>query len=205
MSVNTLATKDRVRIGKEKETEIFDWLVEQCNYPLKPSSFHEDCNEKTDCWLIPKSGKPLRCAIKARMPKKKEYDDILVALRDPYYGENDSRTVVGRDVKVEYDGAYFCLSNDGVTIRAVHGPTMHQIAVDLWEEVAPKVKAGVKTDRNNVLLLRSEKHPGCQVWFTRDAHDNHPKILGFIPPKYLKSLKKLKNHVMVEEAENGQN
>lgn len=88
----------RVSYGKEKEDQIMKCLNEKYashGYNLVPSSFFEDCKEKTDCWQLTKSGKKYRSAIKARVSK----NDILVAMRDPFYGVNDPETVIGRDVR----------------------------------------------------------------------------------------------------------
>lgn len=200
--IDSKPTSVRVNYGKEKEDQVMKCLNERYashGYNLVPSSFFEDCKEKTDCWQLTKSGKKYRSAIKARVSK----NDILVAMRDPFYGVNDPDTVIGRDVLVEYF-QYITLSKDGETIRVANGRVIHQMCNVLWEEFLEKVGDIKLTEPpyNNgkaVKIMTSAVYPGCELWLHHDRWKGQPKILGFIPPSILKEGKEIKYHKLILE------
>lgn len=200
--MDELHPQDRVAFGKVKEEQVLKCLNEHYahhGYNLVPGSFFEDCKEKTDCWQLTKTGKRLRSAIKARVSK----NDILVALRDPFYGVKHDGTVIGRDVLMEYF-QYITLSKDGETIRVANGKVIHQMCDVLWEEFLERVvdidvsKPPYNTARA-IKLMTSSVYPGCELWLHHDRWDGHPKILGFIPPSILKEGKEIKFHKLILE------
>lgn len=186
MSIDELPMADRLAYGKDREDQIRKCLNERHNYNLFPASFAEDCAEKTDCWHVGKSGHRFRCAIKARISKS----DILAVLREPFYGLSDEDTMIGRDIKYEYL-LYITLSPDEKTIRVARGDRTHQIYNEMWDEWVEKSGFIDIVKYNRKLMLCSEKHPGCQLWFHRDRWHGRPKVLGFIPPGYLKEGKEI--------------
>lgn len=202
MAIDSLPTAARVSYGKEKEELVMKCLNEHYadhGYNLVPGSFFEDCSEKTDCWQLTKSGKKYRSAIKARVSK----NDILVAMRDPFYGVKDDETVIGRDVLVEYF-QYITLSQDGGTIRVANGKVIHQMCNVLWEEFLEKVgdidisKPPYNKGRP-AKIMTSGVYPGCELWLHYDRWKGQPKILGFIPPGVLKPNKEIKFHKFIQE------
>ena len=202
MQIDSLAPGERVAFGKSKEELVISCLnthYSSHGYNLVPSNFFEDCKEKTDCWQMTKSGKRFRSAIKARVSK----NDILICMRDPYYGEEDERTVVGRDVLNEYF-QYITLSKDGETIRVANGRVIHKMCGVLWEEFLERVgnfdptKPPYNKNRPQ-LLMCSDVYPGCQIWLHFDRWKGQPKILGFIPPDLLKEGKEIKFHKFIQE------
>lgn len=201
-TIDSLPTSARVSYGKSKEEQVINCLntyYGNQGYNLVPGSFYEDCTEKTDCWQIAKSGKKYRSAIKARVSK----NDILVAMRDPFYGVSNEATVTGRDVLNEYF-QYITLSQDGGTIRVANGKVIHQMCNILWEEFLDKVgdvdisKPPYNKNRP-VRLMKSEVYPGCELWLHFDRWKGQPKILGFIPPSILKVGKEIKFHKFIAE------
>jgi hypothetical protein len=148
-----------------------------------------------------KSGKRFRSAIKARVSK----NDILVAMRDPFYGINHEGTKIGRDVLMEYF-QYITLSQDGETIRVANGKVIHQVCGVLWEEFLEKV-GDIDVTKPPYLSARAMKimdssvYPGCQLWLHHDRWDGHPKILGFIPTNILKVGKEIKYHKLIIDQE----
>lgn len=201
MTIDSMPTKARVNYGKEKEGQVMKCLNDNYShlgYNLVPGSFYEDCSEKTDCWQLTPSGKKLRSAIKARVSK----NDILVAIRDPFYGVNNEETKIGRDVLYEYF-QYITLSQDGQTIRVASGKAIHKICKNLWEEFISLVGDIDMTKHpynkaRPMNLLRSEIHSGCELWLHYDRWKGQPKILGFIPPSILKEGKEIKYHKLIE-------
>jgi len=198
--IDSQPTSVRVNYGKEKEGQVMKCLNEHYashGYNLVPGSFFEDCKEKTDCWQMTKSGKKYRSAIKARVSK----NDILVAMRDPFYGVNHDETVIGRDVLVEYF-QYITLSQDGGTIRVANGRVIHQMCNVLWEEFLEKVgdidlKKSPYNNGKAVKVMTSGVYPGCELWLHHDRWKGQPKILGFIPPSILKEGKEIKFHKLI--------
>lgn len=202
MTLDEMAPKERVSFGKEKEDVILNCLnkhYKSHGYNLIPGTSMQDRKEKTDCWQVTPSGKKLRSAIKARVSK----NDILVAMRDPFYGVKNEETVVGRDVLYEYF-QYITLSKDGETIRVANGKVIHKICEDLWQEFLDKVgdidlSKSPYNSRPSMKILSSEKYPGCELWLHKDKWSYKPKILGFIPPSTLKENKEIKFHKLIEE------
>lgn len=190
MEVDSLPIQQRVLYGKTKEDEVRRCLNESYKvFNLQPSSFVEDCKEKTDCWHVTAAGVAHRCAIKVRTRKK----DILAAIRDPFFGLHHEDTRVGRDMLQEYL-LYITLSPDESVIRVATGRATHRIYNEIFEEWIEQ-----DGDINPLMrpkypkcLLHSERHPGCELWLHYDRRDGHPKILGFIPPSYLTEGKQIK-------------
>jgi len=187
MSVDSLGVKSRVRLMLAEEELCIACLnrfLSKKKQKLVPAGGYEDKVKKTDAFLVEignETDVTKRCAIKVRTTtgkKKNElYDDILVAVRDPFYGLDHEKTKVGRDVTLDYHW-YIVRDKEKTTLRVADGKEVHRIIDDMWEEWCdPKFLGNV---------LSSKKHPGCQMRKHYDAHDGHPKILGFIPPTYLK-------------------
>jgi hypothetical protein len=202
MNIDSMPTATRVTYGKEKEGLVMKCLNEHYSahgYNLVPGSFFEDCKEKTDCWQLTATGGKLRSAIKARVSK----NDILVAMRDPFYGISHKETVVGRDVLFEYF-QYITLSQDGGTIRVANGKVIHRICNSLWAEFLEQVgdidmSAHPYNKARPLRLLKSSVVPGCELWLHYDRWKGQPKILGFIPPTNLKEHKEIKYHKFIED------
>lgn len=201
---------ERVAFGKTAEERVLKCLNEQYSehgYNLWPGTFIEDTKEKTDCWQRTGSGKWLRSAIKARASK----DDILVAIRDPFYGHENSKTKIGRDVLYEYF-QYITLSRNGKTIRVAKGSKIHEISLGVWDEflqVYPDFKVQKYNKQKSAHLLTSEKYAkkiedktiSVELWLHHDAYDWHPKLLAFIPPKLLRENQEIKYHELMGENE----
>lgn len=186
-NIDEMGIKERLQYGKDKED-----LVRKClneHYPhfnLQPASFVEDCKDKTDCWQV-KGDKKSRCAIKVRATK----NDILACLWEPFHGVGDPDTRRGRDMVNEYF-LYITLSKNEEFIRVALGKRVHQIYNEIWDEWIAAGDIDVAKASTPKLLLCSDKHPGCQLWLHRDRHNGRPKVLGFIPPTYLKEGKEIK-------------
>ena len=102
----------RVARGKNEEAKCLECL-RLYGWKLENATYQEDKYEKTDAfWIDPITSKRERCAIKIRDTK----NDILVAVRDPWYGESNKSTVIGRDMKYEYK-YYITRSLDKKTLR----------------------------------------------------------------------------------------
>lgn len=206
--MDSLPVAERVAIGKEWEPKVINCLngtYSKYGYNLRESSFHEDCKEKTDCWQLAKSGKPLRSAIKVRLNKNGELEtnktDILVALFDPFYGLDDERTKKGRDMVYEYF-MYISLIKDW--IRVANGKKIHEICDAMWNDFLPQAQKKFRTeaDVNRVgwvsRLYQSPVYPGCEIWLHHDAKSKKPKLLGFVKPSAL-DKKDLRTHKYTEE------
>ncbi len=176
--------KERVEFGKTKEDQIVK-VLQNAGYRLKPGTFKEDCEDKTDCWYEMPDGTFKPCAVKVRTTK----DDILACLWEPFHGVTNPFTKKGRDMVTEYH-LYITMSKDGKEIRLAKGNVVHKIYNEIWEECLA-AHGGDITVNTNRCLLNSVKHPGCQVWFHFDRKNNRPKILGFIPTNYLSDHKQI--------------
>lgn len=189
-------------IGKDWESRITNCLINHYNYNLQESSFNEDCKEKTDRWYVTKSGKKLRCAVKVRLDKngniEQKKKDILIALRDPYYGVTNEKTVIGRDVLFEY---FMYISMADGQIRVVNGKSIKNITNLLWQEFLEKHSKFVpaSTGFGGKLILQSEKVQNCQIWLHHDSRSRHPKLLAFVPPHIFETSKEIKYHKFIEE------
>ena len=67
MQIDSKSPATRVKYGKEKEDLVMKCLnthYVKHGYNLVPSSFFEDCKEKTDCWQLTKTDKKYRSASK---------------------------------------------------------------------------------------------------------------------------------------------
>lgn len=194
MGVDALPIQDRLKYGQEKEEKVRKCLNENYVFNLVKSSRTEDMSQKTDCWHVNMHGDRFRVAIKAReakadAEKQRKYNDILVELYKPFYGMNSPNNKVGRDMKFEYHW-YISLSSDGGVIRVANGQRVHEICNDMWKEWLAQDITPCAAGRWKFPLLFSETHPTCELWMHRDAYDHKPKVLGFIPPGYLKEWKK---------------
>lgn len=201
-NIDSKPAYQRVAYGIEKENQVINCLNEhyaKAGYNLVPSTHLEDTKEKIDCWQKTKSGKLLRSAIKIRTTK----NDILIALRDPFYGFNHNDTVIGRDVLVDYS-MYITLSKDQKVIRVASGKKIHKISLNLLEETKEVIgESNLEDfsfkDKASARILSSKKHPKCEVWFHRDRKSWKPKLLGFIPPSILKEGKEIKYHKFIRK------
>lgn len=195
----------RYKVCKTLEEEVIDCLnthYKEHNYDLTPSSNQEDRKDKIDCWQKSSTGKLLPSAVKVRFSR----NDILVAMRDPFYGFDHEDTTMGRDMLQEYF-QYITLSPDQETIRVASGKKIHAICQDIWQELEDKNLDIQMTEPpynkgKAVKLLRSEKHEGCEIWLHFDRSSGRPKLLGFIPPSLLKENKEIKYHKFLRENKN---
>lgn len=188
MGVDSLPIKERVDLMLVEEKLVFNCMNENLvkwNLKLHPASVYDDKANKTDAYLVGLQDtlgtSRKRCAIKVRDSRH----DILVAVRDPYYGEGDPRTKVGRDMLKEYH-LYITRDPGKTKLRVAYGKVIHKIINDMMEELAAK---GYRIEKGSPFL--SGKHPGCELRKHYDARSGHPKILGFIPPEYLKEGKEI--------------
>jgi hypothetical protein len=199
--MNSLSISERVKIGKSWEDRIRIYLNNN-GYNLHESTFYEDCREKTDCWTVAKSGKPLRCAIKVRLNSKEELEssktDILSSLFDPFYGFDSPDNIVGRDMKYEY---FMYVSVIKGMIRVVNGKTVHKINNAMWNEfLESNILTNIKPFGYGAKLVLSSKiYKKCQIWLHYDAKSRKPKLLSFIDPKVLIEGKEIKFHKFIEE------
>jgi len=180
-------TAVRVKKGKEEEAKVYDCLLEH-GLKLEEANQHDDCVGKTDAFWLTASGKRHRVAIKIRESK----EDILVAVRDPYYGPDDPRTVIGRDMKYEYK-FYVTRSPDKTLLRVANGARVHEIVNDMLDELIEK-----KWAIQRYIPMKSEKHPGCELRLHEDSWSKKPKILAFIKPSYLRTGKEIKYYPYFE-------
>jgi hypothetical protein len=192
-----LATKERVVIGKGWEDFSRIDLNENYGYNLQESTFHEDCKEKTDCWLITKSGNPLRCAIKVRLNNEglleTKKTDILVSLYDPFFGIDHPDTKIGRDMI--YDYALY-ISVISQLHRVAKGKVVKNICNNMLvegSELVSKLKPQFR-GKYPKIIFDSSTHFRCQIWLHYDAKTGIPKLLGFVNPKALKVNKEIKYH-----------
>lgn len=198
MTLDSKSPSQRVKYGVDLETMIIECLNNKYSdhgYNLQSSTHQEDCEEKVDCWQIGKNGKKYKSAIKVRISK----DDILVSMRDPFYGLFHEDTKIGRDIVCEYF-QYITLSKDGETIRVANGKTIHSICQAIWQELLDqKQDIDLSLSKKSRLLLSSTSYPGCELWLHYDRWKGTPKILGFIPPSILKENKDIKYHKLIKE------
>lgn len=215
MAVDAKPLAERVLWGKGKEVGVISCLNEMYGYNLVPANLADDTQQRTDCWEE-QDGQRRRCAIKARDSK----DDILVCLRDPFYGFKEKRpggiytrkyakenniTLVGRDVMYEYHW-YITLNKWGDTIRVADGKRIHEISLSLWNEFRqryPDFDPRKCRHRKSTLIMSSDYYSGvlneygaCEMWYHHDASDCQPKILAFIPSQTLLEGKEIFYHLL---------
>jgi hypothetical protein len=200
--VDHLNASERVAIGKAWEDRVRHDLNTKYGYNLRESTFHEDCKEKTDCWMVPKSGKPLRSAIKVRLNKygllEENKTDILVSLYDPFCGTDHPDNKQGRDMVYEY--ALYVSVIRGQH-RVINGKTIHKICYGMLEEGKEKINK-LKPEskgRCSKLVFSSSNFSGCEIWLHYDAKSGIPKLLAFIKPEALKKGKEIKYHDFIYE------
>jgi hypothetical protein len=182
--INTLSSSERFRKAKVVESDIVDCLNENYGFNLVGSSKQEDIKEKTDAW----DSERRRYAIKYR-ENKPIATDILIAMRDPFYGISHELTVTGRDILYEYY-QYICLTETNSTIWVVDGKVVHKVYESMWNEFLNKIgDINVKEKKYDtffpVKVMDSSEYIGCQIWLCREQgqpHRGRPKLLGFLPP-----------------------
>lgn len=165
--------RTRVEIGLAEETKIREALC-RIGVNLEPASKYEDMALKTDAFWID-GDKKHRCSIKYR---DKGGNDFLFDVFSPFRGLNSLGTKTGRDVKQVY---VYCFNRsiDRKTIRMAKGDVCHSIINDMKDEL--EAAGGFRAGR----AMYSDIHPTCQLRVHRDASEDFPKVLGFIPPTYL--------------------
>jgi len=181
-----LPPHERVQRNLSEEKACVDclnnFLIKKRQFLIRANSF-EDKTNKTDAFLVDlgnEQDKSRPCAIKVRTSGG-DKDDILVAVRDPWYGEGDSRSKIGRDVLVDYHW-YITRNNAKTILRVAKGRVIHEMVDKLFEEWIDRgyeIKPEMKK-------MHSEKIVGCVMQMHRDRHDGHHKMLAFIPPNILK-------------------
>lgn len=165
--------KTRVARGKSEEAKCLECL-RNYGWVLENANSKEDRFEKTDAfWIDPETKERHRIAVKVRDTK----NDILVAVRDPWFGLDHPNTVMGRDVKYEYK-YYITRSVDKTKLRIASGKRIHQIIDEMMKEAE---------ESNWKFPLNSNLHLGCQLRYHVDRYSGLPKILGFVNPNYLEA------------------
>lgn len=190
LDINTKPTQVRVKAGRSVEDHVFRVLTERYGLPFSKGTSLEDMRDKID-WKYPLAGKDWPCAFKGRA----KMSDILVAIRDPWGCRFDPENNVGRDMLRKYL-YYITLSPDQKVIRMANGFRVHKICEEMWQELRD-----IDYDIGPRKPLRSKLHPGCELRYTVDGWKGHPKVLGFVPPGYLKTDKEIwyYENVLLEE------
>lgn len=197
--MNYLPVKKRVDIGKNLEDKVRNWLNDTCvGYHLIESTHNEDCNEKTDCWQVAKSGKLHRVAIKVRLNQcgllENEKTDILVCLAEPFYGVGHPENKVGRDMQYGYS---MYISAIRGCVRVAKGDVVHKLVKETYQEALLDDKFNKYKPRYRGTGCKKMFYSDatkCSIWLNYDAETGIPKLLVFIPPEILVLNKEIKIH-----------
>lgn len=179
-----LGYADRVDVNTVKEHLAVGCLnlhLAEKGQKLLISTEYENQIEKIDAFLTDLSGDKADKSRPLAVKVRESLDDILVCHREPWYGPGDPRSKLGRDMCLVYHW-YVSMNRAKTTLRIVNGEVVHRIIEDLWDEWVHK-----KIDeRPDIWVLSSTTHPGCQLRLHTDKKNSMRKILGFVPPSYLK-------------------
>lgn len=159
---------ERVSIGKDGEEQIAETL-RQHGLNLIDVDEATDMIDKIDRRLVTPYG-TFSCQIKFRDGSDR-YRDFLLDLYEPFYGDTNPDTQLGRDAVSQYD-VYVCRIKD--TIYVINGKAQKKLVESVLTEWREK--------RCPLPVFRSDLHAGVELRKVVDHRNSRPKLLMFIPP-----------------------
>lgn len=177
MLATTVDNRERVTIGRRRESQIVEALKRQHSLAIKPANECQDKQQKIDC-LIEMDGKQVPVQVKYR----ESGDDVLVEVFDRWNGWDGIGNKIGRDMQGKAE-MYAVLTKDAKTV--VMAPTA--VIKDL---VNGMVKAaqdhGWTVDLGVRKTLRyTIAGEQCQLKVQSDPADGRSKMVAYIPAKVL--------------------
>jgi hypothetical protein len=159
---------ERVEKGKAGEEQIAE-VLRSHGLNLIDVDERTDMIDKIDRQLVTESG-TYSVQIKFR-DSSDRYRDFLLDLYEPFYGDGDPDTKIGRDLVSKYD-IYVCRIKD--TIYVINGKAQKTLVANVLEEWRQR--------RCQLPVFRSTKYSGVELRKVVDHRNNRPKLLMFIPP-----------------------
>lgn len=174
----TLETRQRVRNGRRREGQIADALKTQHGLNLVEPSDHEDKIRKVDRWLVEGN---TRTAVQIKY--RESGDDLLVEVWDKWFGWDDPRNKLGRDVQGD-SKLYAVLRVDQKTVVLTSADVLKKIV----QEMVDAAKAfGWTVDHGpSSKTLRYNKAGGrAELKVQTDPYDGRTKMVAYIPANVL--------------------
>jgi hypothetical protein len=175
-------TARRVRDGKRREAQIANALREQHGLDLRRPTDSEDRYEKIDRWLVTGDGRRLAVQVKYRQTG----EDLLVEVYDKWYGWDDPKNKVGRDVTSPacHASLYAVLRSDRRTVVMVETRILRRLVEDMI--VSARVGGWTSDYGPSAKTLRYFQG-GCraELKVMTDPADGRPKMVAYIPSAML--------------------
>jgi len=169
----TTERSQRIVIGRNRESQIADALVEQHGLKLEDASFSEDCFAKVDRWLL-EGNKRTAMQIKYR----ETGDDLLFEVYnkfDGWYGKNKQ----GRDM-VGQSKLYAVLRQDRKTVVITEVESAKRIIAEMTR--IARVTGWTQDNGEQNKRLTYVKHGfTCELRVQRDHGDGRTKMIAYIP------------------------
>jgi hypothetical protein len=173
---DSLPKDQRIKIGKTKEDEIAQCLIEHYGQDITESDLYDDMRNASDR-LRKKNDKIESIQIKDRTGN---YPDLIVDRFEPFYGLEHPGTKPGRDYNKPYD-IYMCR----VTRKKDGKRYIIEVnAQELKEVIAKMDKEFVEWSKDNKIrfckVFESKLFSGCKYLWHMDAKSGLPKILIYL-------------------------
>ena len=185
MNPGSLAVHMRLQRGWAREEQIAEALV-KAGLNIQQSSQFEDRHLKIDRWIVTSNER-----IPLQIKYREKGGDLLFEVYDKWYGWEDPRNKLGRDM---YGDAkeYAVLLPEGNRNFVAMVPT--DLAKEIvWDMVNAAKEEGFdcETERSKTLNYWDR---GCnlQLKVQHDPCDNRQKMVAYIPSQYFGVLGKIK-------------
>lgn len=176
-----LDARTRVRHGLERERQIAEALKNQVNLTIEESTEYEDKERKIDRWLI-RGGKRIELQIKYRETGK----DLLFEVYDKWFGWDDKRNKVGRDM-IGDAKEYAVLLQDRQTVVIVPTQKAKKLCKDM--ESAARFFGFTFTNEGGSTLEYVANGCRLNLKVQRDPGDGRQKMVAYVPTDYFISEK----------------
>lgn len=165
----------RVRHGLNRERQIADALKNQAGLPIEDASGFEDRERKVDRWIA-YPGKRVALQIKYR----ETGEDLLFEVYDKFFGWNDPKNKVGRDMMGDAT-EYAVLLQDRKTVVMVPVAVAKQ-AIEIMVEGAKQ--QWTVEGPHGATFRYFTGGVKLELKVQRDPRDNRPKMVAYIPAQY---------------------
>lgn len=175
METRFLDSRTRVAHGRQREAQIATAL-RNAGLSIADASDHEDKHEKIDRWVMYPNGQRVALQIKYR----ETGNDILVEVFDKFFGWDDPRNKIGRDM-IGAASQYAVLLNDQTTIVIVESSQLKSLV----EVMISGARQGWTVERYPVSTFRYFSHGvKLELKSQRDPRDGRQKMVAYIPANY---------------------
>lgn len=172
----SLEARTRVKFGLEREQQIATALKQQYAVPIIEATQQEDKEQKIDRWIDSPHGR-----IALQIKYREVGEDMLFEVYDKWFGWNDERNKLGRDMQGDAE-QYAVLLSDRKTVVMVPTALAKETVINLveqakkgWTAESVQGTKTLKTRFNGIKMELKVQH---------DPNDARIKMIAYIPALY---------------------